>query len=103
MQFHPSGLTLSGKWDSRCSGQCQPCIRGPTTLLGGGYRGTKDGSWGFHAAQSPSFSGTNHAHWPLIYRSASPEGTVDKDPTPRRHGEKSDPKDADIDSNNAPY
>lgn len=56
-----------------------------------------------HAAQSPSFSGTNRAHWSAIYRSASPEGTVDKDPTPRRHGEKSDPKDADIDSNNAPY
>lgn len=49
-QFHPSGLTLSGKWDSRCSGQCQPCIRESTTLLGGGHRGTGDGSWGFHAA-----------------------------------------------------
>lgn len=40
MQFQPSGLTLSGRWDLRCSGQCQPCIRRPTTLLGGGYRGT---------------------------------------------------------------
>lgn len=36
VQFHPSGLTLSGKWDSRWSGQYQPCIRESTTLLGGG-------------------------------------------------------------------
>lgn len=56
-----------------------------------------------HAAQAPSFSGTEHAHWPPIYRSASPEGTVDRGPTPSSHGEKSDPKDADIDSSNAPY
>lgn len=50
VQFHPSGLTLSGKWDSRCSDQCQPCNWGSTTLLGGGRRGTDDGSWVFHAA-----------------------------------------------------
>ena len=80
-QFHPSGLTLSGKWDSRCSGQCQPCIWESTTLLGGGYRGTGDGSWGFPCGRGPSFSGTNHHHWPRIYRSASPEGADDKGPT----------------------
>lgn len=54
-QFHPSGLTLSGRWDSRWSGQCQPCIRDSTTLLGGGHRGTQDGSWGCPCGAGPIF------------------------------------------------
>lgn len=91
-QFHPSGLTLSGKWDSRCSGQCQPCIWESTTLLGGGYRGTGDGSWGFPCGAGPSFSGTNRAHWPAIYRSASPEGTDDKGPMPGGMAKSQTPK-----------
>lgn len=91
-QFHPSGLTLSGKWDSRCSGQCQPCIRESTTLLGGGHRGTEDGSWGSPCGAGPSFSGTNHPHWLAIYRSASPEGTDDKGPTPGGMAKSQTPK-----------
>lgn len=92
VQFHPSGLTLSGKWDSRCSGQCQPCIQVSTTLLGGGHRGTEDGSWGFPCGAAPSFSGTNHHHWFAIYRSASPAGAGDKGPTPGGMAKNQTPK-----------